>query len=193
MEMEEFRAVVKHFYLKKWTVAQIKVELGEVHGDTETTLKTIYFLINEFTRDRKSTKDEARPGRPVTATAPEMIETIHRIVMEDHREMLCKTSKPFAQKTANGTSEIAAQKNPFSSRQRRSLNGKSAWIRVQTFASSTLLSRFGSQTSWSGSGERDFRQMYFKRFETSYFSEGIKKLEERWTKCVEVKGDYVEK
>ena len=111
--MEEFRAVVKHFYLKKWTVAQIKVELGEVHGDTETTLKTIYFLINELTRDRKSTKDEARPGRPVTATAPEMIETIHRIVMEDHREMLCKTSKPFAQKTANGTSEIGAQKILF--------------------------------------------------------------------------------
>ena len=32
-----------------------------------------------------------------------------------------------------------------------------------------------------------------KAFETSYFSEEIKKLEERWTKCVEVEGDYVEK
>ena len=29
---------------------------------------------------------------------------------------------------------------------------------------------------------------YFKGFETSYFSEGIKKLEERWRKCVEVEG-----
>ena len=25
---------------------------------------------------------------------------------------------------------------------------------------------------------------YFNGFETSYFSEGIKKLAERWTKCV---------
>ena len=33
---------------------------------------------------------------------------------------------------------------------------------------------------------------YFEGFETSYFSEGMKKLEERWTKCVEVEGDYVE-
>ena len=33
----------------------------------------------------------------------------------------------------------------------------------------------------------------FKGFETSYFSEETKKLEERWTKCVEVGGDYVEK
>ena len=34
---------------------------------------------------------------------------------------------------------------------------------------------------------------YFKGFETSYFSEEIKKLEERWTKCVEVEGNNVEK
>ena len=34
---------------------------------------------------------------------------------------------------------------------------------------------------------------YFKGFETFYFFEGIKKLEERWTKCVEVEGDDVEK
>ena len=33
---------------------------------------------------------------------------------------------------------------------------------------------------------------YFKGFETFYFSEGIKKLEERWTECVEVEEDYVE-
>ena len=32
-----------------------------------------------------STKDEACPGRPVEAIAPEMIEKIHRIVMEDRR------------------------------------------------------------------------------------------------------------
>ena len=32
MEKEDFRAVIKHFYLKKWTAAQIKAELDEVHG-----------------------------------------------------------------------------------------------------------------------------------------------------------------
>ena len=30
-------------------------------------------------------KDKAPPGRPVEATAPEMIEKIHRIAMEDRR------------------------------------------------------------------------------------------------------------
>ena len=64
---------------------------------------------------------------------------------------LCNTSKPLAQKTANGTSKISARKKLFSSRQRtdshfRSFNGKRAWMRVQTVASSTLFSWFGS--SW---------------------------------------------
>ena len=62
------------------------------------------------------------------------------------------------------------------------------------------MTSFYFQTSRSGSGERDFDEEliaavdeYFKGFETSYFSEGIKKLKERWTKCLEVEGVYVEK
>jgi len=31
--------------------------------------------------------------------------------------------------------------------------------------------------------------VYFEGLETSYFSEGIKKLEHRWTKYVELQGD----
>ena len=34
---------------------------------------------------------------------------------------------------------------------------------------------------------------YFINFKTSYFSEGIKESEERWTKCIEVGRNYVEK
>lgn len=34
---------------------------------------------------------------------------------------------------------------------------------------------------------------YFDNLPESHFREGILKLEKRWTKCVEVKGDYVEK
>jgi hypothetical protein len=34
---------------------------------------------------------------------------------------------------------------------------------------------------------------YFVEFDKSYFLEGLKKLESRWAKCIELKGDYVEK
>jgi len=32
MEKDEFHAVIKHFYLKKWTATQIKAELDEGRG-----------------------------------------------------------------------------------------------------------------------------------------------------------------
>jgi len=34
---------------------------------------------------------------------------------------------------------------------------------------------------------------YFEGLEQSYFLEGIQKIEKRWTKCIELKGDYVAK
>ena len=36
-------------------------------------------------------------------------------------------------------------------------------------------------------------EAYFGGFDAEYFSDGIKKLEHRWAKCIELKGDYVEK
>ena len=93
MEKAEFRAVMYHFYLKKWIAAQIKTELDEVHWDTVPMLKTAYFWINEFKRGRTSTKDEARLGRPVKATAAEMIEKMLRIVMENRRIQLREITK----------------------------------------------------------------------------------------------------
>lgn len=36
-------------------------------------------------------------------------------------------------------------------------------------------------------------EAYFAAQEKTYFSDGIKKLEDCWVKCIELKGDYVEK
>lgn len=36
-------------------------------------------------------------------------------------------------------------------------------------------------------------EAYFADLEKNYFLDGIKKLEHRWTKCIELEGDYVEK
>ena len=83
MEKNELRAVIKHFYLKKWTAVQIKAELEEFHGDSAPAFKTIYFWINEFKRGRTCTEDPARSGRPITTK--EVIEKVHRIVLGDRR------------------------------------------------------------------------------------------------------------
>ena len=36
-------------------------------------------------------------------------------------------------------------------------------------------------------------EAYFSDLQNTYFSDGLKKLEHRWVKCIELKGDYVEK
>lgn len=85
MEKDEFRAVIKHLYLKQWTAAQSKAELSEVHEDSVTSLNTIYYWINELKRGRTSTQHEARSGCPVAVTTPEMVSKIRVIVMEERR------------------------------------------------------------------------------------------------------------
>ena len=34
---------------------------------------------------------------------------------------------------------------------------------------------------------------YFGGLDKSYYLEGIKKLKDRWTRCIELKGEYIEK
>ncbi|EFN69117.1 hypothetical protein EAG_00026, partial [Camponotus floridanus] len=34
---------------------------------------------------------------------------------------------------------------------------------------------------------------YFTEFQPTYFLDGLKKLEHQWTKCIDLKGDYIEK
>jgi len=36
-------------------------------------------------------------------------------------------------------------------------------------------------------------ETYFEDLKKTYFSDGLKKLEHRWVKCIELKGDYIEK
>jgi len=62
MEKSEFRAVIKHLYLKGLTPKEIKAELDEVHGTSAVlATNTVYNWVNEFKHGRTSTKD----GRPV--------------------------------------------------------------------------------------------------------------------------------
>ena len=60
MEKNEFRAVIKHLYLKGLTPKEIKAKLDEVHGTSASVLATVYNWVSEFKRGRTSTKDKHR-------------------------------------------------------------------------------------------------------------------------------------
>lgn len=85
MEKIEFRAVIKHFFLKGCKAADIKAELDSVHGESAPSLQTIYNWVNEFKHGRASTSDAPRSGRPIEATTEEIIGKVHDIVMDDRR------------------------------------------------------------------------------------------------------------
>ena len=42
MEKNEFRAVIKNFYIKGITLKEIKAKLDEVHGISALLFKTVY-------------------------------------------------------------------------------------------------------------------------------------------------------
>ena len=56
-----------------------------------------------------------------------------------------------------------------------------------------LKKRLGGKRFYSNDEIISQTNTYFEDLEISYFLEGIQKLEKRWTKCIELKGDYIEK
>ena len=173
-------------------------------------LKTVYFWISEFNRSRTLTND----GATVFLDAQGIIlidylEKGQTITGEYYAILLSLLHK----KTANGTSEIVAQKILFY--QDNAPPHTSAVLIEKVYKLRFKLLPhlpyspdlapsgfflFPNLKVWLGekrfSSDKELIAVvdgYFKGFETSYFSEGTKELEERCTKCVEVEGDYLEK
>ena len=85
MEKNEFRTVIKHFYIKGNIPKEIKVELDKVHGRFAPSFKTEYNGVNEFKRDRTSNRVEPHSERPVEAATPEIIEKVYDMILNVRR------------------------------------------------------------------------------------------------------------
>ena len=85
MEKKEIRAVIKFFFLEGKTTKEIKERLDAVLGDSSPSFKMVHTWVSEFKRGRTSCEDAPRTGRPNEVTTPEMIEKIHKLVLEDRR------------------------------------------------------------------------------------------------------------
>lgn len=85
MEKQEFRVVIKHYYLKGKTAKQTSEKLKKHYAENAPSDFMVKYWFAEFKRGRSSTIDEQRSGRPKEVTTPEMIDKIHDIVLADRR------------------------------------------------------------------------------------------------------------
>ena len=83
MEKNEFRAVIKYFYIKGNTPKKIKAELDEVYGTSSPSFKPVFNWVNKFKCGCTSTRDEPRSGRRVEAVTPEIIEKVHNRIFNN--------------------------------------------------------------------------------------------------------------
>jgi len=85
MDNIEYRAVIKFFVKVGLTLNEIHSKFIKVYGDSSPSFSTIKKWAAEFKRGRTSLEDDAREGRPKSATTPEIIEQVHDMVLDNRR------------------------------------------------------------------------------------------------------------
>jgi len=89
----ETRAVNKFFILQDKAANEIHAILKETLEEHATPYGSVKNWVAQFKRGDFSTCDAPRPGRPKTATTPEIIDQIHALILEDRRI----SAKPIAE------------------------------------------------------------------------------------------------
>jgi len=73
------------FFLQGKASKEIHSNLKETLGEHEPSYATVKNWVARFKRGDFFTCDAARPGGPKRVTAPEIIEQIHELILEDRR------------------------------------------------------------------------------------------------------------
>ena len=85
---EEQRAYCKIRRLLGKSTSEIKSELDTVYEENTLSYRIVVRWVSYFKEGRSSVKDEAHPGRPVSATSENDVATVQSIVQQDSRYML---------------------------------------------------------------------------------------------------------
>jgi len=73
------------FFLQGKTPKEIHAILTEALGEYAPLYASVKNWVTQFKRGDFSTCDVFRPGRLITVTTPEIIDTIHELILEDRR------------------------------------------------------------------------------------------------------------
>jgi transposase len=85
MHKIEQRAVIKFLTFERISVTQIHQRLVNAYGDSALSYPSVARWSKQFRLGRLSLMDNARYGRPITATSPENIARVEQIMTKDRR------------------------------------------------------------------------------------------------------------
>jgi len=83
----ETQAVIKFFFLQGKALKEIHAILKETLGDHAPLYATIKNWVAQFKRGDFSTCDAPCLGQPKTVISPEIINQIHKLILEDHQTL----------------------------------------------------------------------------------------------------------
>lgn len=89
MDAKLARSIIQYYYLQGLSPKQIKDKIDESDTEINPSYSTVKYWVAEFKRGRQSTQDEARSGRPVEVSTPEIIEQVKALV-EKNRRTSCR-------------------------------------------------------------------------------------------------------
>ncbi|KAG5324483.1 SETMR methyltransferase, partial [Acromyrmex heyeri] len=163
-------------------------------------------------RGRTSTCD-ARSERPIETATPEIIDKVHGIVLTDRRVKVrelveatgIKKRPHLAKKKVLFQDNAQVHTCPITKFNEfryellphptysSDLASCDYFLPCDFFLFLNLKKWFGGKKFTSNEEVIAKTEAYFAEFDKSYFSEGLKKWQKRWEKCILLKGDYVEK
>ncbi|EGI57375.1 FLJ37770-like protein [Acromyrmex echinatior] len=207
MEKQEYRILIKHCFLMGKTFEQSLKWLQKCYPTSALSRTTVYRWFSEFKMGRTSTEDAPRSGRPKEATNAEIAKQVHRIVLSDRKVKLRELTEVV------GISKEQAGYILHDVLEMKKLSAR--WVprlliidqKQQRVDDSTvglaLLQRnradfFRRFVTWMKRGFTSNEEViaeteaYFEGLDVSYYRKGIEMLENRYTKCIALEGNYVE-
>ena len=96
MEKVWHRSIIKYLQKKGLALKDIHADMVATLGDDAPALLTVKKWAAEFKMSRESLEDDARCGRPASATTQETIDYVHHMVMHDRYLTVTKIADAVA-------------------------------------------------------------------------------------------------
>ena len=132
-------AVINSFFLQDKSPKEIHAILKETLRKHAPSYSTVKNLVAQFKLRDFSTCDAPCPGRHKTVTTPEIIDQIHKLILEDCR-ISAKSIAEYLGISPEGVGSIIHE--ALDMRKLSSIGSQNVWTRIKNFNGASRLNKF---------------------------------------------------